>query len=164
MQSHAPALLVSALAWHSFSCADCDRSGCDSLTQAATPVETGIAGVVAVSSDVVSDGCHECPLGDATLQIWRVEAATTLSTEEAVATFLAEHEPDMTENVSKRYSRPLAPAAYLLCVRPNCIGLNVAAAETLTVNIQRRDGPTGFFIGRSSSGALEEDFGFEVGY
>jgi hypothetical protein len=150
--------LVAAFGCLGLSCAECDREGCDALGRAAPQVGTGIAGVVAASSDVVADGCQECPLGDAALQIWRADAAVT--TEAAAATLLAERQPDVTANVSGRYSQALAPGTYLLCAGANCIGLALAADETLTVNIERRDGPTGFFVGRSDAETPEEDFGF----
>jgi hypothetical protein len=128
----------------------------------ATQGGTGLAGVVAQSSDLVTNGCEECPLGKATLQIWRVDAA--IENKAAAVALLEEREPDVTQDVSGRYRIALEPGQHLLCVRPNCIGLTVAAAETVTVNIKRRDGPTGFFIGARNVTSFKEDFGFDVGF
>lgn len=63
-----------------------------------------------------------------------------------------------------RYRIVVARGQYLLCVRPNCIGLRVEAGKTVTVNVKRRYGSTGFFVGASSDTSFKEDFGFEVGY
>jgi hypothetical protein len=151
---------VAACAGLGLSCADCDREGCDALGRAAPQAGTGIAGVVATSSDVVANGCQECPSGGASLEIWRTDAAIT--SQPAASAVASEREPDVAANVSGRYSQALGPGTHLLCVRPNCIGLSIAADETLTVNIKRREGPTGFFVGPFDAEAPEEDFGFEV--
>lgn len=150
---------LSPLAFASgLSCADCDREGCDALTATAAAAGTGIAGVVAADSDVVVDGCGECPFSGAGLELWRVD---TLITTEAASIDVLAREPERTESVSGRYNLGLDPGTYLLCVRPSCIGLVVRDGETLTVNIKRREGPTGFFIGGSGATSLEEDLGFE---
>jgi hypothetical protein len=120
--------------------------------------ETGVAGVVASSSDLVVDGCQECSFGQANLELWRTD--TPITTETAAITLLEERASDVTENVSAHYRLPLEPGPYLLCVRPNCVALTVVVDETLTVNIKRRNGATGFFVGNP----LEETFGFDVGY
>ena len=151
---------VATLSWLGLSCADCPREGCDALGRAAPQVGAGIAGVVAASSDVVADGCQECPLGGAALELWRSDALIT--TEAAASALLAQRQADVTANVSGRYSQVLAPGTYLLCAGPNCIGVAISANETLTVNIESRDGVTGFFVARSGAETLEEDFGFTV--
>jgi len=156
------ALLLAACTAPMLSCADCDRSGCERLGELATPGDTGVSGVVAAQSDVVADGCQECPMGEATLTLWRVDAAVT-NAADAAAT-LAEREADVTENVSGQYSRALEPGAYLLCVRPRCIGLTITAGETLTVNVKRLDGPVSFFVGAPSVAGFQENPGLEVGY
>jgi len=65
---------VPALVGSMWSCAECDREGCDALRRPAARESAGlvgVAGVVASASDVVNDGCQECPLGEATLQIFQ---------------------------------------------------------------------------------------------
>jgi hypothetical protein len=57
------------------SCMNCNREGCEALAEASGQNGTGIAGVVAESSDVVENDCQECSLSDATLRVWRVDAA-----------------------------------------------------------------------------------------
>jgi hypothetical protein len=160
--NYMPRLVLAAFTGCLSSCAECDRAGCDALSQPAIQGETGIAGVVAALDDVVADGCQECPLAAANLQLWRTDSAIT--TEPAAAALVAARAPDVTEAVSERYSQALAPGSYLLCVRPNCVGLEITAGETVTVNIQRRNGPTGFFVGQINAQRLEQDFGFDVGY
>lgn len=143
-------------------CADCDRQGCEALRRLAPEGDTGVAGVVAQVSDVVSDGCAECPLGRAALELWTLEEPFYRRSE--VPELVAARPPDLTLLVEGSYRQALSTGWYLLCVRPNCIELNPHEDEMLTVNIKRRDGPTSFFVGRPSSSSTEEDFGFEVGY
>ena len=143
-------------------CAECEREGCDALTRLAPQTDTAVSGVVAQQSDVVSDGCAECPLASAMLEVWTLEAPFERSSE--VPALVAARPPDLTRDIAGSYSQALSPGWHLLCVRPNCIELNTHEEETLTVNIKRRDGPTGFFVGRPGSSPLEEDFGFEVGH
>ena len=143
-------------------CADCERGGCDALTGLAAQGDTGVSGVVAELSDVVKDGCAECPLGSARLEVWTLQAPFEQRSE--VAALVAARPPDLTRDIAGRYSQALSPGWHLLCVRPNCVEINTHEEETLTVNVKRREGPTRFFVGRPSSPRLEEDFGFEVGY
>jgi hypothetical protein len=142
--------------------ADCARPGCEALGQPAAPSGTGLAGVVAESSDLVVNGCSECGFGTAALQAWRVEAA--MGSESEVATLMMMRAPDWEAQVSERYQHALPPGSYVLCVRPNCINLTIAEGQTRTANIKRRDGPTSFFVGGGDAARLAEDFGFEVGF
>jgi hypothetical protein len=143
-------------------CADCDRQGCEALTRLAPERGAGISGVVAQVSDVVTDGCAECPLGRATVELWTLEEPFYRLSE--VPALVAARRADLIFFAEGAYSQALSTGWYLLCVRPNCIELNPHEDETLTVNIKRRDGPTSFFVGRHSSSSIEEDFGVEVGY
>lgn len=143
-------------------CAECEREGCDALTRLAPERETGVSGVVAELSDVVIDGCAECPLASATLEVWTLDAAFERGSD--VPALVAARPPDVTREIAGSYGQALSPGWHLLCVRPNCVEINTHEGETLTVNVKRRNGPTGFFVGRPSSSRLEEDFGFEVGY
>jgi len=158
----ASAALLLATAHYLSACADCNREGCEALTTLAPSAEAGIAGVVAEASDVVKDGCGECPLGNATLEVWALEAPFEQRSD--AAALVAARAPDLTRDVAGSYSQALEPGWYLLCVRPNCVELNTHEAETLTVNVKRRNGPTSFFVGRPSSSQLAEDYGFEVAY
>ncbi len=155
-------LALASLIWSIQSCEPCDREGCDALAKAAPERGTGVAGIVAESSDVVTSGCQECSFGEATLQIWRVDAPVAVESE-AVA-LLDMRQPDLESHVSGRYSHALEAGSYLLCVRPNCVDLTVFAGETVTINIKRRDGPTGFFVVDADVASVNEDFGLDVGY
>lgn len=143
-------------------CNDCDRTGCDAVTRKATEAGSSIAGVVAQRSDVVTDGCQECPLGAATLLLWTLQEPFESRAE---AQALAAGRPaDESIEVDGSYRHSLQPGWYLLGVRPNAVELSVHEDETLTVNVLRRDGSTGFFVGRPSSPALSEDFGYDIGF
>jgi hypothetical protein len=132
------------------------------MTKMAAQSGSGVAGVVAQSSDVVSDGCTECPLAAATLQIWTL--AGPFEQRSSAAELVSTRPPDVTREVEGNYRETLDPGWHMLCVRPSCVELNVHAGETLTLNIERREGPTRFFVGKPSTGPLTADDGFEVGY
>jgi hypothetical protein len=154
---------ASSLVIAMWGCAECDREGCGALMSLAPEGVTGVSGVVAESSDVVNDGCRECPLGSGTLEVWR--PAEPIEAASEVPALLASRPPDLTQSIAGHYSAVLERGTYLFCVRPNCVEISVHDGETLTVNVKRREGPTSFFVGRPSrERALEEDFGFEVGY
>lgn len=118
--------------------------------------------MVAQQDDVVKDDCEACPLGDATVQLWRVEAR--VGTEAAARGLIVAREPDVSASVSGPYVQRLDAGSYLLCVRPSCVDVTVADGQTLTVNITRRDGPTGFYVSDAIGVALAENYGFDVGY
>jgi hypothetical protein len=145
-------------------CNDCDRQGCDALQKRAPRGGTAVAGVVAAASDVVADGCEECPLGDERVELWKM-LAPVASEAEAVA-IVQGRAADYRFAASKAYSQSLASGGdYLLCARPNCVGIVVPDGVTVTVNIKGRDGSTGFFVAaEGTSGELHEQYGFEVGY
>lgn len=145
----------------SLSCANCERTACEFLDHLANQKGTGMAGIVATPSDLVENGCQECPYGEATLELWYVDEPVTT---EADASAVTEREPGFREAVVRDYRFELAPGQYLLCVRPRCIGLEIVANETLTVNIRRPYGWTAFFVGRPRAKDLEPDYGFEVGF
>jgi len=161
-RSPLPLAALVALAGSLLGCEDCAREGCDSLAQRAAQNGTSLAGVVAESSDVVNNGCQECPFGSVELQAWQVEAPLTSAS--AVAELIAQRSPDWEKAVSERYSVALAPGMYLLCARPNCIHVTIADGQTSTANIKRRYGPTSFFIAAAEAEPLSEDFGLDVGF
>ena len=74
-------------------CADCDRQGCEALTRLAPEGDTAIAGVVAQVSDVTRDGCSECPLGSASLELWTLEEPFYQRSE--VPALVAARSPDL---------------------------------------------------------------------
>jgi hypothetical protein len=141
--------------------ADCARQGCDALAQRAAQNGPGVAGVVASESDLVADGCAECSFDQATVEIWPTESPVT-SADDARMLTAASGTP-VTVSANPRFAEPLEQGNYLVCVRPNCVAVEVRT-ETITVNVKRRNGPTSFFLAASSGAALTEDYGFEVGY
>jgi hypothetical protein len=142
-------------------CRPCDRSGCDALGDHVSSDQTGVAGIVSSESDLVANGCQECPLSQATLQLWRVEAP--VPDEATAAALVSEREPDVSDLAQERYLFELEAGYYLLCSRPNCTNIEVRGDETLTVNVAQHFGPTSFFVGRPGE-AVEQVPDFEVGY
>lgn len=138
-------LLALVLGGPLLACTDCEREGCDALNErAAAGQGAGLGGVIALESDFVQDGCAECPLGTATLSAWRLDGPVT-NIDEAVAVVHA-RDPDLTQEVSGRYRLELDPAAYLICVRPECVAVDITAGATTTLNIKLREGPPSFFV------------------
>jgi hypothetical protein len=84
--------------------------------------------------------------------------------ERAQGVLIAAREPDVVARALGRYVQPLEAGRYLLCVRPGCVDVTVAEGQTLTVNLKRRDGPTGFYVAQAIGVPLAEDYGFDVGY
>lgn len=162
MQTSASSLLAFALTWPLLACTDCEREGCDALDEQAAAAGAGLGGVVAQRSDVVADGCEECPLGEAAISVWRVDAPIT-SEAEAVA-LVGARAADVSENAAGRYHLALDPATYLVCVRPSCVAIDVATDETVTVNIELIEGPTRFHVSRPNLERLQEESGLNVGY
>ena len=138
-------------------CDTCDREGCDALDTVAPGNGTRVAGVVASISDVVENGCASCPFDTARVELWPVGTAVT-STSDARQVVEAAP-PAISMDVFGSYSLEVATGDHLLCVRPNCIGIAIVEGETLTVNVKKRDGPTGFWLLNPASGRFEEDFG-----
>jgi hypothetical protein len=129
------------------SCQDCNRSACQSYQRpAAASIGQGVAGVVASESDVVANGCQECGLASATLEIWLtnglVQDAVTVGA-------IARTTPLVAMQADGHYEIELAPADYLLCVDSGmggCVPFAVASGKVTTVNVQRINGPTGFLV------------------
>ena len=162
MQTSFACLLAAVMTLPLLACSDCDRDGCNTLGERARAAGAGVGGVIAQSSDVVRDGCQECPLGGAAIAVWRLEAPVT--TEADAMAVVGARAPDIEENASGHYHVALDPAAYLVCVRPSCVALDVAANQTETVNIERLDGPTRFHVSRPNVDGLQEESGLNIGY
>jgi hypothetical protein len=57
--------------------AECPREGCDALGRRASMDGTGIAGVGALESDSVVNGCAECPFTGLSLEVWPTSSGVT---------------------------------------------------------------------------------------
>ena len=131
--------------------APCDDSACVALVRSAAkneaPIaenESGIAGVVAYLSDLVTNGCQECTFAQASVSIWPTEEP--ISSEQSAASHTRSQAPVVSLVANERYGAPLPPGRYLLCSEAQCINVNVQAARTTTVNIRKVDGLSSFFV------------------
>jgi hypothetical protein len=143
-------------------CQECHREGCDALHSSAAQDGVGIAGIVASSSDVVSNGCEECLFGSTTVKLWQVDAPVGDAT--AASELTTTVAPTMAIAANQHYRAAAASGKYLLCVLSNCINIALSGNETATVNIKLRNGPTSFFLRKAGSTQLTEDYGFAVAY
>lgn len=142
-------------------CSDCARDGCDALSRLATMNGDGIAGAVAVESDAVVDGCAECSLSSADIEVWPLASPVSSSSEALAITDSGP--PQFSLTASENYVLELAAGTYLFCVRPNCAVVRVTAGVT-TVNVKRREGPPSFFVAEPPASNPVETFGVEIGY
>lgn len=117
----------------------CDRAGCDAMEHPITDaqIQSGIAGQVASESDLVTNGCQECPLSRTTLTIRTAEAPVT-TTEEAQALVDGQNPPqELTAN--ERFEQKLDPGDYLVCHEgfgpTECAALTIGQGEVFTVNV-----------------------------
>jgi hypothetical protein len=139
-------------------CADCDTSGCNLLQRGAAQKGSGIGGVIAQKSDVVENGCAECPFGEALVEVWATEGAVE---RDEAAVLTATNSLVTAVVATKRYHVALAPGSYVLRVTRQCVNVVVTAERTLTVNLKQRNGPTGFWMTGPGTSAMAETFGFD---
>ena len=121
---------------------DCDRAGCEALSQHARDTgEAGVAGVVAEESDVVGNGCQECGFGSAHIDFW--------ATDETVDDFSElqrTRPPSASIDADRQYSLVLEPGAYVACVESYCANVTVHESHVTTLNVHLLFGPTQFVI------------------
>ena len=100
-----------------------------------------------MQSDLVSNGCQECPFSQAQVQMWKVEAPSTPETDVAA---IGGKPPIVTISAAPFFRRTLDPGTYVVCVDGQCIEAAVQAGQVTTVNIMKRDGPMGFWTADGS--------------
>ena len=157
------ARVFGSLAWISFltACPGCPTEGCDALQTIADGQGSAVAGIIAIQSDDVNNGCTECGFSDATIEIW--SNPSSVSSDPEAKALVESAEALVAMPASSTSHQPLQPGTYLFCVRPSGISLTVND-DTLTVNIKRRFGPPSFFVAASNASFESEDFGFDVGF
>lgn len=141
--------------------AECPREGCDALNHRASMDGTGIAGVGAAASDVVSNGCAECPFSNVGLDVWATNSPVT--SKEQALTVVDAALPAFSLSATPRYAQPLEPGSYLVCRRPSCVAVQVSSGVT-TVNVRITEGPPLFFVAEPPASTPVSTFGFDVGF
>src|SRR5664279_3785630 len=98
-------------------CNTCNRSGCDALgTPAADDHTSSVAGVVAAESDVIGNGCQECPFSSMALSIWTASGSVV---DASGAKAITQAGPAAAKiQADGRYRQVLDPGSYLLCASP----------------------------------------------
>jgi len=126
-------------------CTPRNRAGCDATGgPVADTGQAAIAGVVASESDVIGNGCQECPLGTATLTFWTTSGPVP---DDASAKAIVDGgPPTITLQANQRYLQALDPGSYLVCARPFCVNVAVAADHVTTVHLKQIFGPTQFIV------------------
>jgi len=131
-------------------CRPCDRSGCESLDDRASPenITQGLSGTGACLSDTVdcymNDCCSECPVCHVGLRIWKAGATAIASPEDASA-LCESREPDWTVEGNPRYELSLEPGYYLAC-SAGCMGFGVGSGQVTTLNIGYGNGSSSFYM------------------
>lgn len=137
-------ILVGAAHFASGCQSACNREGCDKVNERASNNGTSaIAGSVAAESDVVENGCDECPLTSTELAIW--STPTLVADETTARAVVAASAPTLTFSAQGTYRQNVPPGAYLLCER-HCVAVTVEARMVTTVNILFVYGPTSFRV------------------
>jgi hypothetical protein len=127
---------------------DCDRSGCDAMTSPASGISVGIAGVVASESDLVENGCHECPFGQAQVEIWKVD--TPITPEADVRSVVLGKPRIVTIVAAPFFRKTLDPGTYVVCMESACVEVSVEPGLVTTVNIMKGFGTQNFWIAEGS--------------
>lgn len=152
-------------------CRPCERGGCDAYgRRAEATVPSGVAGVVALLSDVVSSDvahgdCQECGFGAVDVLVWRT--ASPITTAAGARTAMAAA-PITTVDADRRYQIALSPGDHLLCASrgepdPPCAAFSVLAGGVTTVNVKTQKGLTGLLVfDAGAAGARPEAFAFSA--
>jgi hypothetical protein len=144
-------------------CTPCERSGCDGVGRPATSgqVKRGIAGVVAIESDVINDGCQECPFGSAELAIW--STPTLIADIRSAHSVASGGNPAFKVAADHRYEQALEPGFYLVCKLPSvCAAVSIPQAGLVTVNVKQVYGPASLIVFEPGSGTQRTDGIFMV--
>ena len=138
--------LFVALSFTLAACNPCNRGGCDATAKpAADNGKSELAGFISSESDVVGNGCQECPFASTTLAIW---AASGPVTDVAGARAIIQAGPAaVTLQADGSYRQALAPGNYLLCnYQSSCVGVAVVAGHATPVNLRMFFGPFQFIV------------------
>jgi len=120
--------------------------------------ESAIAGAIASRSDVVENGCQECPLSSARLKVWQT---TALASDQAAAEAAALDPPALVIEAQGHYRKVTGAGFYLMCAPTrDCVPIEVTDGKTTTVNVELPYGPARFFLG--SPGAPKPMDGFNI--
>ena len=130
---------------------DCDRSGCEYTDGPVSHpgISAGIAGGASSASDVVENGCAECPFASGEIRVWSapnpVETAAA-----AKAVYEAGAEPLEDIQFDGPYERALTPGEYLACLPEDedvtCAGMTVPNDGVVTFHILYLYGPTSIAV------------------
>jgi hypothetical protein len=148
------ALLVSSTLLVS-SCDACDRDGCDALERRAAEAGSRprIAGIVAIESDVVENGCQECGFAVAEVKVWSAEQAVE---DEAELAELTRGEPVArgASGDDGTYAIDVEAGAYVVCFNASCFNATVEDAGTSTLNVRLINGVSSGFFAPPGAGPL----------
>jgi hypothetical protein len=146
-------LVIAALALVvPMSCTPCDRSGCEAIARRASPsIPQGVAGSVALLSDVVANGCQECRLSKTDLRLWQ-RAMPVIDAD--TARIVQHNEPPMVVSADGRFAVALPVGRnFLFCLgRPEssegqpCAAFTVEAQKVTTINAKLVFGPSTLLV------------------
>jgi len=126
-------------------CSTCNRDGCNAInTPAAESGQASIAGIIALESDVINNGCQECAFSSATLSLWPVSEPVT---DNPSANSIVKGGPAaLTIQANVRYQQAVDPGSYLLCVSSYCVNISVLDGHVTPVNVLQVYGPVQFKV------------------
>jgi hypothetical protein len=122
---------------------------------------SGVAGAIAGLSDVVANGCQECGFTMAALAFWSTDSLVVDAAN--AKTIVNGTPPTATLDANARYQQDLAAGHYLVCRRPGCVAVDVAAGHITTVHVALPNGPPHFIVFDPSTKTLLETDDLDVG-
>ncbi len=140
-------LLTACLVLVAFSGCDpaCNRKGCEALgSPAADDHVSSLAGVVALESDAISNGCQECGFSSATLSLWPL--TTPVADQDSAKAIVTGSSAPITIKADQRFRQLLDPGSYLVCRRPYCTSVDIVVGHVTPMNVLMVFGPTQFIV------------------
>jgi len=122
---------------------------------------TGIAGVVAIESDVITNGCVECGFGAATLAIWKADSP--VADAQAAKAVVAGSQPTRTVAAGSSYRQQLDPGHYLVRTSSEAVAVEVIDGHLTTLHVLVVFGPPQFILFDPRTKARQAATSFEVG-
>ena len=129
-------VVVSSLAACSPASAPCDQSGCDAVrTAVSDDGSSGIAGSVALQTDVIVNGCAACGFGATSFAIWKSDAPVVDA--QVAKAMVNGSQPGLTVAVDGSYRQALSPGHYLVRTDSRAIAVDVVDGHLTTLHVVR---------------------------
>jgi hypothetical protein len=125
-------------------CSTCEREACEAANRpASASISQGIAGLTAVESDAIVNGCQMCIVGETRLDIWRTP--TLVGDVDTAKSIRASGMAAVTVRAAAHYQQPLEDGTWLVCTTDSgfsaCAAVAIGPRRMITVNVHHPHGP-----------------------